>query len=65
MTIKIPTEYSPKFSEFFWKFDNSLDELNVQSYGVSISTLEEVFLKIGHLENSSETKLDKDTTRKV
>jgi hypothetical protein len=25
--------------------------LNIQSYGISISTLEEVFLKIGHLDD--------------
>jgi hypothetical protein len=28
--------------------DQNLDQLGIQSYGVGITTLEEVFLKIGH-----------------
>jgi hypothetical protein len=40
----------------------------VQSYGISISTLEEVFLKIGHLEepfvvNTNENKAPTDTNQ--
>jgi hypothetical protein len=30
-----------------------LEALGVQSYGISISTLEEVFHKVGHLEDPS------------
>ena len=29
-------------------FDNDLDRLGIRSYGVSVTTLEEVFLKVGH-----------------
>jgi hypothetical protein len=35
------------FKEFFNDLDNNLDLLNIRSYGVGITTLEEVFLKIG------------------
>ena len=68
MTIQIPLVYAPKFSEFFTNFDEHLEELDVQSYGISISTLEEVFLKIGHLEepfvvNTNENKAPTDTNQ--
>jgi ATP-binding cassette, subfamily A (ABC1), member 3 len=51
MTIRIPLKYSSKFSEFFELFDQSLEQLGVLNYGISISTLEEVFLTIGHLDD--------------
>lgn len=53
MTIRIPQSYSYRFAQFFEKFDETLDDLQIQSYGISISTLEEVFLRIGHLEDPS------------
>lgn len=55
MTVNIPQEYSVQFSGFFKEFDQKLEELGVVSYGLSISTLEEVFLKIGHQDNPSPT----------
>lgn len=51
MTIQIPSHYSSKFGTFFEQFDLSLSALNIQSYGISISTLEEVFLKVGHMDD--------------
>jgi len=49
MSLTIPTEYSPRFKKFFIKLDKDLKMLGIRSYGVQISTLEQVFLKIGHL----------------
>ncbi|XP_077973323.1 cholesterol transporter ABCA5-like isoform X3 [Styela clava] len=43
----LPLNQVSKFSELFADFDKRQDELNIQSYGVSMTTLEEVFLKIG------------------
>ena len=40
MTIQIPREYTALFREFFTEFDNDLDSLHIQSYGVSVTTLE-------------------------
>jgi ATP-binding cassette subfamily A (ABC1) protein 3 len=54
MTIQIPVEYAQKFGSFFKSFDKDLDQLNVMSYGISISTLEEVFLKVGSLKSPGE-----------
>lgn len=56
MTIQIPLEYAAKFGDFFQKFDEDLHSLKVTSYGISISTLEEVFLKVGHLDDPSAAK---------
>ena len=56
MTIQIPLQYSPMFAEFFRDFDQDLAILKINSYGVSISTLEEVFLKVGHLDDPTALK---------
>lgn len=39
-------EAAKRFKEFFTLFDQELHNLGIESYGVSITTLEEVFLKI-------------------
>ena len=41
------------FIKFFPQFDKSLTELKVNNYGISISTLEEVFMKVGNLTDLS------------
>ena len=48
MTFQLPTASSSQFKSFFEDLDNSIEELGIRSYGVGITTLEEVFLKIGH-----------------
>jgi ATP-binding cassette, subfamily A (ABC1), member 3 len=54
LSITVPPEYSTKFESFFTKLDGDLKKLQIRGYGVQISTLEQVFLKIGHLENPEE-----------
>ena len=49
ITFQIPVELSHQFKEFFTKFDSQLDSLGIQSYGISVTTLEEVFLRVGGL----------------
>lgn len=56
ITYQLPTEVSGQFKEFFKEFDENLDQLNIGSYGVGITTLEEVFLKIGHGEDDEDQK---------
>ena len=51
MTIQIPREYTPLFKDFFTDFDNDLGMLEIQTYGMSVTTLEQVFLEIGHNPN--------------
>ena len=40
MTIQIPREYTPLFKDFFTDFDNDLPSLEIQTYGISVTTLE-------------------------
>ena len=51
MTIQIPREYTVSFKEFFTDFDEHLEMLDVQTYGMSVTTLEQVFIEIGHNQN--------------
>lgn len=46
ITFQIPTEYAEKFKDFFVEFDTKLADLDLESYGVSVTTLEEVFLRV-------------------
>ena len=45
----LPYEQSACFGAFFTKLDESLDELGLTNYGVTITSLEEVFLKVKFL----------------
>ena len=55
ITYQLPITVSPKFKDFFEALDKDLPKLGLSSYGVGITTLEEVFLKIGHGENHEMT----------
>ena len=48
ISYQLPSDSQPLFKNFFEEFDQQLENLGVRSYGVGITTLEEVFLKIGH-----------------
>ena len=39
------------FKDFFTDFDDDLEYLGIQNYGISVTTLEQVFLEIGHEAN--------------
>ncbi|KAK5577017.1 hypothetical protein RB653_001954 [Dictyostelium firmibasis] len=47
ISFRLPTASLPIFSEFFKDFDENLSNFHIDSYGISVTTLEEVFLKIG------------------
>ena len=36
-----------RFGQMFTEIDTNLSKLGIESYGISITTLEEVFLKVG------------------
>lgn len=44
----IPNYYSTQFKTFFEKFDNDLDSVDIRSYGISVTSLEDVFLQVGN-----------------
>ncbi|EAR97153.2 ABC transporter family protein (macronuclear) [Tetrahymena thermophila SB210] len=47
--FQLQNEQISSFPELFKNLDSQLDALNIQSYGISITTLEEVFLRVAHL----------------
>ncbi|KAM9967074.1 hypothetical protein ACTFIR_007311 [Dictyostelium discoideum] len=47
ISFRLPTASLPVFSKFFKDFDENLSNFHIDSYGISVTTLEEVFLKIG------------------
>ena len=51
----MPERVSGKFKDFFNSLDKDLEQLGLGSYGVGITTLEEVFLRIGHGDDSGTT----------
>ena len=46
ISFVIPKNESESFASFFENLDQRLDEFEIRSYGVSMSNLEDVFLKI-------------------
>jgi hypothetical protein len=47
VTYRVPTECSRHFKAFFADFDQRLAELCIKGYGISVTSLEEVFLRVG------------------
>ena len=45
ITFKIDYDQASKFGEFFARFDQDMDQQDILSYGISMTTLEEVFIK--------------------
>jgi ATP-binding cassette subfamily A (ABC1) protein 3 len=60
ITYQIPTALSYKFKDFFTHFDQDLDRLDIRSYGISVTTLEEVFLRVGHGDDTTDNLKVKD-----
>jgi ATP-binding cassette, subfamily A (ABC1), member 3 len=56
-TYLLPKAYSKQFPEFFKKLDSHLSSLEVSSYGVSMTTLEEVFLKVEGADVKEDAKI--------
>ena len=53
----IPKEQKDHFKAFFEKLDNNLAKFEIKSYGVSMTTLEEVFLNINEEISTSKEKI--------
>lgn len=51
----MPKEAASQFAEFFAHLDANKDAIGIESYGISLTTLEEVFLRIG-----LEEKIERD-----
>jgi energy-coupling factor transporter ATP-binding protein EcfA2 len=47
LSYKLPLAASPAFPDMFDLLDSHLRDWGIQSYGISVTTLEEVFLRVG------------------
>eukprot|EP00041_Stephanoeca_diplocostata_P037453 m.1419052 g.1419052 ORF g.1419052 m.1419052 type:complete len:1793 (-) comp25039_c0_seq8:263-5641(-) len=47
LSILLPRKASPKFQRLFEEMEEAIDKLAIRGYGCSVTTMEEVFLKVG------------------
>ncbi|KAM9962595.1 hypothetical protein ACTFIR_005509 [Dictyostelium discoideum] len=47
LSYRLPTASLPHFAQFFREFDDRLQSFGLLTYGISVTTLEEVFLSLG------------------
>ena len=64
ITFQIPVSASPKFKAFFKEFDKKMYSLGAAGYGISITTLEEVFLAVGDGREFGDHYLERANVRK-
>merc|ERR1712048_966421 len=55
---RLPFEETESFPHIFDTLDAKKEEFNIKTYGISITTLEEVFLKIGQVEAGQHKQLE-------
>ncbi|KAM9994608.1 hypothetical protein ACTFIZ_007751 [Dictyostelium cf. discoideum] len=65
LTYRLPTESLSNFSNFFTEFDLNLSKFSIQTYGISVTSLEEVFISLGQedskkLNNNNEIQKNDD-----
>ena len=57
----IPNKLQQKFKEFFNDFDAHLDEFGILNYSIQMTTLTEVFEKVGGFKKYDEEEIDDNT----
>ena len=63
LTFQLPISELPLFKDLFTELDSKLKEFKIASYGISITTLEEVFLRVAEGNDPSKNlKFDKKKT---
>ncbi|KAH1183577.1 phospholipid-transporting ATPase ABCA3 [Mauremys mutica] len=53
LSFILPTESTHRFEALFTELEQKREELGIASYGASVTTMEEVFLRVGKLVDSS------------
>lgn len=54
LVYKLPTRYTMKFQQMFEKLETKQKSLQLQGFGISLNTLEDVFFKVGLLLNDDQ-----------
>lgn len=57
LTFILPSESTSKFEQLFSELESRREELGINSFGVSVTTMEEVFLKVGEEMDDSLSKV--------
>uniref|UniRef100_A0A0K0F7E0 ATP-binding cassette sub-family A member 2 (inferred by orthology to a human protein) n=1 Tax=Strongyloides venezuelensis TaxID=75913 RepID=A0A0K0F7E0_STRVS len=57
-SLILPISEKHKFSELFKELERNSSQLQIKSYGLSLNTLEQVFLKVGELADFGEDETD-------
>ncbi|KAK7833304.1 hypothetical protein U0070_017303, partial [Myodes glareolus] len=52
LSFILPQEYTHRFEALFTALEENQEKLGISSFGVSITTMEEVFLRVNHMEDS-------------
>lgn len=63
--FRIPLDQSPHFPAFFRAVDQRKAEIGVRSYAVSVTTLEEVFLKVGSVADVVKDREDEEKNEEI
>ncbi|KAL4429303.1 hypothetical protein ABPG74_002289 [Tetrahymena malaccensis] len=63
VAFQVPKSNIEKFQEFFTKLEKNKDSLYVRSYGISVTTLEQVFLKVASENNNFSTQINKKQSK--
>ena len=56
LSFILPSEYSHQFENLFGEIEEKREELGIASFGASVTTLEEVFIKVGEEQDSADSK---------
>lgn len=65
LSYRLPKEAAPQFATFFAELDSLMPDLGIDSYGASLTTLEEVFLRIGLEDKVEIDEEDKETNQEL
>ncbi|XP_044745815.1 phospholipid-transporting ATPase ABCA3-like [Coccinella septempunctata] len=60
LTYLLPENYSPKFTHLLAELENNSEELGIRSFGISLTDLEEVFMKVGKSKTSKDLPKTRD-----
>ncbi|XP_038178851.1 phospholipid-transporting ATPase ABCA3-like [Arvicola amphibius] len=52
LSFILPQEYTHRFEALFTALEENQENLGISSFGISITTMEEVFLRVSHMEES-------------
>ncbi|KAK5583474.1 hypothetical protein RB653_005070 [Dictyostelium firmibasis] len=53
LSYRLPTESLPNFPEFFAHFDENISRFGISTYGISVTSLEEVFISLGQVDDKN------------